>query len=132
MTRSDSDEIRPMREQLKRSDYGRSEGWDLELEGRVVARLDEPRRQDMFWVSYRLTPITEDELLAAALLTRAFWSGSGWERLIFRSRALGVIASQALPALEPFVEPRRLNMRGLYIAPEPGLLTRLFAWRRRR
>lgn len=133
------------RQQLRATDFGRSKGWNLELEGHVVAHLDEPRWEDMFWVSYRLTPTTDDEALAAELLSTAFWMGPRWERMIFRSCALGVAAPHPLPAIQPFVAPGRLNVRALYLTLDssdaasgkvatrpPGWAARLVAWIRRR
>jgi len=66
------------RELLKRTDYGRSEGWDVELDGRAIAYLDQPVWEDMFWVSYRITPSTDDAALAVRLLTEEFWRGEEW------------------------------------------------------
>lgn len=123
------DDRRSFARRLRETADGRSEGWDLELEGRVVARLDEPCREDMFWVSYRITPETDDPALAAELLSEAFWRGEGWSRVTYRSRALGVAATYVFPATRPFVAPARLNLRGLYRTreddPSPGWLARL-------
>lgn len=33
----------------------------------------------------------------------------------FRSRALGLVAPHAFAASDPFVQPGRLNLRGLYV-----------------
>jgi hypothetical protein len=49
-------------------------------------------------------------------LTEAFWKGNESARLVFRSRATGLVADNAFPAGQPFVAPARLNMRALYIA----------------
>lgn len=106
------------RRRLEDTNYGRSQGWDLELGGVVVAHLDDPRFEDMFWFSYTLVPLTSDPALAELLLSDAFWRGHGWHGLVFRSRALGIAADAAFPALTPFVAPGRLMMRGLYITPE--------------
>lgn len=106
------------REDLDRTGYGRSLGWVVELEGRVVAVLDSPLREDMFWVSYAITPTTDDTRLAEALRSEVFWQGSGWTRLRFRSQALGLVAANVFPASRPFVGPGRINLRGLYLRPE--------------
>lgn len=103
---------------LRATDHGRSEGWDVELDGRVVAFLDEPCFEDMFWISYRLTPTTDDPALAALLLSEDFWRRSPRPGLRYRSRALGLFAPHAFHAIDPFVEPGRLNMRGLYLTLE--------------
>ncbi len=96
--------------------YGRSDGWDVEQDGRAIAFLDEPRFEDMFWISYRLTPTAADVALRERLLTEAFWKGDPSSDLVFRSRATGLVAEHAFPAGQPFVAPARLNMRALYIA----------------
>ncbi len=112
------------RRALEATDHGRSQGWDIELAaGEVIARLDEPRYEDMFWVSYRLTPTTDDAALASRLLSREFWRSDAANALVYRSRALGLIAPHAFASIEPFVAPARLNMRGLYLRPEDGLQT---------
>ena len=102
------------RQRLAETDHGRAEGWDLELDGRVVAHLDQPRWEDMFWISYRITPITDDAELAARLLTERFWRDE-WGSLTFRSRALGLAAEFAFPSIKPLVAPARVNMRALYL-----------------
>lgn len=101
---------------LRETDHGRSEGWDVSLDGEVVALLDEPAYEEMFWVSYRIVPCTHDPELAARLLSDEYWSRH-FQDLCFRSRALGLAASHAFPARE-FVAPGRVNMRGLYLTEE--------------
>lgn len=103
---------------LRATAHGRSEGWDVELDGRAVAFLDQPRFEDMFWISYRITPTTEDADLAAQLLSEEFWRDRPLTGLRFRSRALGLVAPHAFPSAGPFVEPGRLNMRALYLRLE--------------
>ena len=103
---------------LEQTNHGRSEGWDVELDGRVIAYLDEPQWEDMFWVSYRITPVTDDAALAAQLLSEEFWRGEGWQSVRFRSRAVGLIAPNAFPAVGPLLAPARVNMRGLYLTTD--------------
>jgi hypothetical protein len=103
------------------SNYGRSLGWDLELDGRVVGLMDEPRPEDMFWVSYRVRCTVDDVALSRRLLSEEFWKGDGYTELVFRSRATGLVAEQPFPATGGFVEPHRVSMRALYIGiPEPA------------
>ncbi|WAS96253.1 hypothetical protein [Nannocystis punicea] len=103
---------------MKATDYGRSEGWDVVLEERAIACLSEPRFEDMFWISYRVTPLTDDPELAAQLLTPEFWrEESRRGRLRYRSRALGVFAPHAFASLGDH-EPGRATMRALYLTPE--------------
>jgi hypothetical protein len=103
------------------SGYGRSHGWDLELDGRPVAFMDEPHWEEMFWVSYRLTPTTDDAALAAELLSESFWKTDDWSRLVFRSRATGLAAEFPFPSGQPFVAPGRVNMRALYVPIGPPM-----------
>ncbi|WP_434418447.1 hypothetical protein [Nannocystis pusilla] len=84
---------------------------------RVIAYLSEPRFEEMFWVSYRVTPVTDDPELAARLLTPDFWRHGDADRLRYRSRALGMFASHAFPSIGEH-EPGRVTMRGLYLTPE--------------
>lgn len=110
-------EARARERQLKATDYGRSEGWDVVLDERVIAYLSDPRFEDMFWISYRVTPLTGEPELAARLLTSDFWRGAHAERLRYRSRALGVFAPHAFPAIGEH-EPGRATMRALYLTRE--------------
>lgn len=98
------------------SGCGRSDGWDLELDGTPVAFMDEPRWEEMFWVSYRLTATTDDPALKQRLMSRSFWEGDEPSKLVFRSRATGLVAEHAFPAARPFVGPQRVNLRALYVA----------------
>lgn len=65
------------RDQLRvwESNYGRSLGWDIELDGRVVGLLDEPHQEDMFWTSYRISSTTNDPELSTRLMSDEFWRG---------------------------------------------------------
>jgi hypothetical protein len=120
------------------TDYGRNAGWTIEQYGEPIACLSEPRWEDMFWDSYRLDVITADGELRDLMATREFWLGASSEGLVWRNREFGETAPFAFPAGEPFPEPGRLKMRGLYLttgAPWPWdrciLLIRrwLQAWR---
>lgn len=97
------------------SDYGRCDGWDVVLDGTPVAFVDEPRWEEMFWVSYRLTVTMDDPALRERILSESFWTNE-WPNLTFRSRATGRVVKKAFPSCRPFVEPGRLMMRGLYVA----------------
>jgi hypothetical protein len=97
------------------TNYGRVNGWDLELDGRPIAIMDEPRSEDMFWDSYRVTPTTDDPTLAARLLTQEFWKSEDFARIVFRNRVTGLVAEYAFPSMGPLVAPARVNMRALYL-----------------
>jgi hypothetical protein len=97
------------------SDFGRSEGWDIELHGKAVAFMDEAQWEEMFWISYRLTVTTDNPSLRIWLMSEKFWRGGEWTKLTFRSRATGLIAESAFPSATPIVGPQRVSMRGLYV-----------------
>jgi len=101
------------------SNSGRSLGWDAELNGRVVGLLDEPRQEDMFWTSYRVSATGDDPAVSARQMSEELWKGDGYTSLVFRSRALGLVAENPFPAVHPFVGPGRVSMRGLYISCGP-------------
>lgn len=87
------------------------------LDDRVVAYLSEPRFEDMFWISYRVTPLTDEPELAARLSEPEFWRSAEPDGFGYRSRALGLFAPLARPSIGEH-EPGRVTMRGLYITPE--------------
>ncbi|WP_254513562.1 hypothetical protein [Anatilimnocola floriformis] len=97
------------------SDYGRSDGWDVELDGKLVALLDEPQFEDMFWYSYRLSVTADDPTLKERMLTAEFWKGDDCLRLVCRSRATGFVVEHPLPA-PGFNQSNRVLMRFLYIS----------------
>ncbi len=55
------------------ADYGRTSGWYVEIDGRKLARLVDPQFEDMFWITYRLEPLTEDSTDRALLNSAEFW-----------------------------------------------------------
>jgi hypothetical protein len=115
------------------TDYGRNCGWYVERRGQRVAVLTDPRWEDQFWYSYRLEVVTDDPDLAARILTKAFWVGPESEHVAYRNREIGTIAPDAFPGGQPFLEPGRLMMRGLYFPMgEPWLLDEIVLWWRRR
>jgi hypothetical protein len=110
------------------ADYGRSFGWFVEQDGHQLATLTEPRFEDMFWYSYKVTPLTEDE----TVFTKEFWNQDG---LVFRNMVLDKVAPNAFPAMSasPSKENPRVRMRGLYLwISEPTLFEKFLLWRRRK
>ncbi len=97
---------------LTRSNFGRNDGWFVELDGRVVGELDDPRWEDMFWYSYAVrrvggpgSPLDDD----------ALWSEC---RFSFRSRTCGERVDGVLVGgTPPFVHSNRVLLRGLYLQP---------------
>ena len=121
------------REQRLRSfetNYGRDLGWLVEHSGRVWATLTEPREEDMFWVSYTITPQREED--AEVVLCKEFWARVD---LCFRNRGFGEVAPNAFAASSaaPSREHPRVSMRGLYLwCSEPTRVERFLLWWRRR
>ena len=114
------------------SEHGRGRGWFVERRGEVVAVLTQPRREEMFWDSYRMEIVTQDPELRQRLLTKGFWDGAEGEGLVWRSREFGEVAEDAYPSLSPFPEPGRLTVRGLYLPiGNPRPWERVALWLRR-
>ncbi len=102
--------------QIIASDYGRAGGWYVEHNGRRIALLSDPRYEDMFWVSYAIEPLTEDEEERRRLLeSEEFWL----TKFVYRSRQFDEVAGNAFPALKPFAGPGRVTMRALYLTLAP-------------
>lgn len=103
------------------SDLGRDDGWTVELDGRVVGELHNPRWEDMFWYSYAVRRLGESD---SPLDDDALWNEC---RFSFRSRTSGERVDRALVGgTSPYVQSDRVLMRGLYLEPsslvERGLL----------
>lgn len=115
------------------TNYGRDAGWVIERQGERIAILTDPRFEDMYWESYGMEIVADDELLRERMQTVEFWSRAESEGLVWRSRQFGMVANGAIPAWSPFPEPGRLNMRQLYLPiPEPLPWDRLVLWLSRR
>jgi hypothetical protein len=97
------------------TNYGRDCGWIVERQDRPIAVLTEPRWEDMFWDSYRMEIVADDPELRARMFTTEFWLKVEAEGLVWRNREFGDVAEFAFPGGEPFPEPGRLMMRGLYL-----------------
>jgi len=93
------------------SNFGRTAGWDVELDGRKIVFLDDPKWEEMFWHSYRAT--ATDPVAVGRLQDEAFWYEGDAERFVYRSRATGTVAPLAFPG--PIIAPDRVMMRALYI-----------------
>lgn len=106
--------IDPKLAKIWQSNYGRAEGWDVERHGEVIARLKDPRWPDQFWFNYELVICTQDATLAKRMLTDDFWNQEADLRL--RSIATGDYVDTWIIAGQPFIEPGRLNFRGLHVA----------------
>ncbi|MDF1665652.1 MAG: hypothetical protein P1V97_28090 [Planctomycetota bacterium] len=99
--------------ELARTNYGRSKGWTMLLNGEEVATLFDPIFEDMFWFSYNLWPTSKE---ADALLR----TNEAWEKHdpIFRSIAMDETVVGAYPAGPDYYSGERVHMRGLYLYPK--------------
>ena len=110
------------------TDWGRDSGWFIELDGETLARLTEPRWEEMFWVSYRMEIMTDDSGIREQLKTEQFWTEQFWdyaedERPVWRNIRFGDVAEGVFPAGTPFPEPGRLTVRCLYLPlREPSII----------
>lgn len=100
--------------EIWQSDFGRDEGWYVELEGVRVAELVDCQGQQMFWDAYRIVPLENELGIRDQLFQRAFWDNS--QLLTFRNRKFGDIAESAWPAAKVFDEEGRVVMRSLYLS----------------
>jgi hypothetical protein len=69
--------------------------WTVERDGRPIALLMRPEWEDMFWVSYRIRPLTTDGDLRARLFTDDFWNNA--DDLVYRSRESGWVHPYTFP-----------------------------------
>ncbi len=88
--------------------------WLVELADCPIALLSEPQWLDMFWMSYRLTPLTEDPDTLSKLRDVEFWRACEGLGVRFRHRASSRLAANAFPGWTPFHGEDRISMRALY------------------
>jgi len=110
--------LRNYRRKLRiwKSDYGRAFGGSIELFSKTVAVLTETRFEEMFWHSYHMEIVTNEESLRERLLSNDFGESNDWTDLAWRNREFHDCATCAFPATRPFIEPGRLMIRGLSLA----------------
>jgi len=101
---------RALRLRLARANWGGRAGWFVEWRGQRVALLTDPKWEEMFWISYLITPLTNEPAVRALMEQPDFW---GSEDVLFRDREIDFVAPFAFGAL---AGPRsgRIAMRGLY------------------
>jgi hypothetical protein len=105
--------------QIIESNYGRDQGWFVEVQGRTLAVLTDCRFEDMFWDSYRVEPTAADPEQAALVQSEEFWNRLDVYQPVIRDRAFGEVAPNAFAAWrEPGLGVSltgRVSMRGLYL-----------------
>lgn len=103
------------------ADYGRDEGWFVEWQGRRIAELTDPRWEDMFWVSYRFTLLTDEPETVRAIQSSGTWDP---REVKFRTRNTDLPAPNAFASHAP--RNGRVTMRALYVDPNLTLMERAF------
>lgn len=95
--------------------YGRTAGWYVELDGRRLAQLVNCRREEMFWCSYQILPMTDSPAERILL----FQSNEFWHTrpLRYRNCELGDLIDYALAG--SLVPGNRITMRALYLRIDP-------------
>ena len=118
------------RSRIIETNYGRDCGWYVEVEGRKLAVLTDPQWDDMFWVSYRMEPLTEDAEERALLYTAEFWYCG---KVVYRNREFDDVVSAFVggPGYGPVAETGRLSMRGLYLMVPDHPWGWVFSWWKR-
>lgn len=99
---------------LARTNFGRSSGWILELDGSPVGDLFDCVTVDMFWDSYSIAPLqgVNDVRLS---------DDETWEscKFRFKNRGSGEYVDEAFcGGSTPFVRNGRILMRRLYLSPK--------------
>lgn len=99
--------------QLQRTNYGRSEGWIMRVNGEEVATLLDPVWEDMFWFSYQLWPT--DKEADTLLRTEEVWLRKD---ITYQSIAMGEITTFAYAGGSEFYNGGRVVMRCLSLSPK--------------
>ena len=93
------------------SNYGRADGWYVELDDQRVAELTRVNFEDMFWDSYEVSANTYDD--APQIRDDALWAAA---RFCFRNRRTGeLVATAFCGGTAPFVRNGRVRIRGLHL-----------------
>ncbi len=90
--------------------------WVVEHEGVVIAELDDPRFEDMFWTSYLVVPKPNPWFEAEVILTGPFWDR--FPEFRFVNANSGNNSPYAFPAAFHSragpLRNGRLHLRGMY------------------
>jgi hypothetical protein len=102
-------------EEVARQARAADSEWLVEIHGRPVALLSDPQWEDMFWQSYKFTPLVEDADVLAKLQDTEFWKVCESQGVRFRHRATSALSEHAFPGMTPFLVPGRISMRGMHL-----------------
>lgn len=103
--------------QLWESDLGRTAGWIMEANGIPIALLSDPWYEDMFWYSYRLQYVANDQVSLETFYSREIWDNHRAFGVRWRNCYFGDYADMALPGPPPEKPGDRVTMRALDINP---------------
>jgi hypothetical protein len=96
---------------LLASNYGRDDGWSVELDGRSVGELSDARFEEMFWDSYAVSAAHD-----SPIFDDASWNAC---RFDFRNRRTGdVVTTAFVGGAAPFIRHGRVHIRGLHLKDE--------------
>lgn len=91
--------------------------WLVEKYGRVFARLEDPRFEDMFWYIYRVSDLTSTDADRALLFSEAFWHESPLPQ--FRHEQSGSLCTTALVGgVTPIPDDPCVTIRSLDLLPD--------------
>jgi hypothetical protein len=111
--------------QIAESGYGQEYGWYVERDGKRLAILTEPKFADMFWVQYRIEPLSQAPAIVAALFEDTYWSSP---KYTFRNRKF---PQHEIEAFGPVDSDRcHAELRGLYLEASFSWWERCRCWRR--
>lgn len=97
----------------------REEKWLVVFRNRVIAILDVPHQEDLFWTSYRIRPITRDRGLIQQMQRREFWNHCERRGISFVTHPHRIPAPFAFPAVNAVLPSHRLRLRGLELPFSP-------------
>ena len=88
-------------------------GWYVECGGRRAAILSEPKYYDMFWLSYRVEPTTDDPIENARIASDKTW----WlqSTLALRNIASVNVVCSTFPGGDVFTETGRVIVRSTFL-----------------
>lgn len=108
---------------------GRDTDWWIELDGRRLARLTDPRWVDMFWWQYRIDLDGSEDDARPLVDNRDLWLRC---KLTFRSVPFGIVANHAFCGGNG-PQDGTVTMRALFVdIGEPTPWERVLLWWRRR
>ncbi len=96
---------------MRKSNFGRSAGWEMYFAQRKIAELLDPVYYEMFWESYRLDHVAP--LFEEQVKTNQFWEHAS---IRFKSKALDEFLDwpYVIISINDKIVENRVSARGLY------------------